>query len=517
MSSYDSKEMNLRDFWRTLTRRSSVVIVALVATVAPAITLSLLQAPIYEASARMLLQTSQSSTLFGDNGQSPTKANLVNNEIQVVEGEVVFQRVKTDLGLTADPPRATGAPFGDTDVVIVTVSSSDPVTAAALANAYVDAYVNTKRSQAIGNLVAGSKVLQQQITALQDQIDAVDVTIAASATDDDTTAEAQRRVLVDQQTLFKQKIDQLQVDAALTTGGAQLVRPAEEPTDPAEPNPVKTALLAIAVGLILGVGAAFVLDYIDDSVRDATELTKLGNGLPVLAMVPGVSAPDKRPIALSRPNDVAVEAYRTLRTNLQFMGVERMMQVFEVTSSLPGEGKTTTAANLAVVLSQAGSSVVLIDADLRKPRVHQMFAIEEKEGLTDALVGSQFGLIVRKIDENLCVITAGAMQPNPSEMLGSNRMRSVIEELKLRFDYVIIDSAPVVAVNDSVALARHVDAVILVSQLGRTKSPQVAEAVRLLEQVSAPLIGFVVNRAKASDVAGGTGYGYGYEYATAAH
>ncbi|MCU1366362.1 MAG: lipopolysaccharide biosynthesis, partial [Ilumatobacteraceae bacterium] len=271
----------------------------------------------------------------------------------------------------------------------------------------------------------------------------------------------------------------------------------------------------IAVGLILGVGAAFVLDYIDDSVRDATELTKLGNGLPVLAMVPGVSAPDKRPIALSRPNDVAVEAYRTLRTNLQFMGVERMMQVFEVTSSLPGEGKTTTAANLAVVLSQAGSSVVLIDADLRKPRVHQMFAIEEKEGLTDALVGSQFGLIVRKIDENLCVITAGAMQPNPSEMLGSNRMRSVIEELKLRFDYVIIDSAPVVAVNDSVALARHVDAVILVSQLGRTKSPQVAEAVRLLEQVSAPLIGFVVNRAKASEVAGGTGYGYGYEYATA--
>ncbi|MCU1392766.1 MAG: lipopolysaccharide biosynthesis [Ilumatobacteraceae bacterium] len=514
MSTYDTKEMNLRDFWRTITRRSWVVAVALVATVAPAVALSLLQAPIYEASARMLLQTSSNDSLFSTSTQSNTNANLVNNEIQVVEGEVVYQRVKKDLGITEDPPRASAASFGDTDVVIVTVSSGDPVTAAALANAYVDAYINTKRSQAVASLVAASDELQTKISELQTQIDGLDQQINASSTDDDTTLEAQRRVLVDQQAQFNQRIDQSQVDAALSSGGAQLVRPAEEPTDPSEPDPIKTALLAIAVGLIIGVGAAFVLDYVDDSVRDAGELTRIGNGLPILALVPATNAPDKRPIALSRPNDVTVEGYRTLRTNLQFMGVEKLMQVFEVTSSLPGEGKTTTAANLAVVLSQAGSSVVLVDADLRKPRVHQMFNIEEREGLTDALIGSDFGLIVRKIDDNLCVITAGAMQPNPSEMLGAQRMRGVIEELKLRFDYVIIDSAPVVAVNDSVALARHVDAVILVTQLGRTKSPQVAEAVRLLEQVSAPLIGFVVNRARASDVAGGTGYGYGYEYTT---
>lgn len=506
------KEMNLRDFWRTLTRRSWVIAVALVATVAPAIGLALLQEPVYEASARMLLQTTTTSSIFGDSVQTNTNDNFVNNEIQVVEGEVVFQRVKSDLGLTEDPPHATGAAFGNTDVVVVTVRSGDPVTAAALANAYVDAYINTKRSQAIASLVAAGEELQAKITDLGDQITALDTQINASPDDDDTTAQAQRRVLVDQQALFKQRIDQSQVDAALTGGGAQLVRPAEEPTDPSEPNPVRTALLAIAVGVLLGVAAAFVLDFIDDSVRDSAELTKIGNGLPILALVPAATAPDKRPIAMSKPNDVSVEGYRTLRTNLQFMGAEKLMQVFEVTSSLPGEGKTTTAANLAVVLSQAGASVVLIDADLRKPRVHQVFDIQEREGLTDALVGAEYGLIVRKIDENLCVITAGALQPNPSEMLGSQRMRGVIEELKLRFDYVIIDSAPVVAINDSVSLSRHVDAVILVTQLGRTKAPQVAEAVRLLEQVSAPLIGFVVNRAKASELAGGTGYGYGYGY-----
>ena len=508
MSVGERPAMTLRDYWRVIIRRSWIVIAAIIATAAPAIALSLRQSSIYQADADMLIRTLPGESVFGSGQQTINPDRLVQNEISVLEGDEVFARLKQNLGLADDPPGVSGSGFTDADVITVSVESGDPQTAATLANAYVNAYIDVKREQAVNGMVAASVELQTKITDLQSQIDALDVQIGASSTDDDSNAETDRRSLVDQQALFRQRIDQLQVDAALSAGNAQLVRPAEAPIKPIKPTPVRTAMLASVVGLLLGLGAAFLIDHLDDSVRNADDLARLGADVPVLASVPNVTGRDNRPLSISEPENPAVEAYRNLRTNVQFLGIERKMRSIQVTSTRPGEGKTTTAANLAVVLSQTGSTVVLVDADLRKPDLHRVFAVDGSNGLTNNLAGDPMELTIQRITEQLWVIVGGPVPPNPSELLSGRRMDAFAEELARRFDYVIIDSAPLLAVSDAAALSRHVDGVLLVAQSKRVTLPQLRESLATLDRVGAPLLGIVMTRAKIDTQVTGE-----YEYA----
>jgi capsular exopolysaccharide synthesis family protein len=268
-------------------------------------------------------------------------------------------------------------------------------------------------------------------------------------------------------------------------------------------------MLAAVVGLLLGLGAAFLIDHLDDSIRNAEDLARLGPDVPVLAMVPNLSGRDNRPLAMSDPENPAVESYRNLRTNVQFLGIERQMRSIQVTSTRPGEGKTTTAANLAVVLSQTGANVVLVDADLRKPDLHRMFAVDGSNGLTNNLAGDPMELTIQRITDQLWVIVGGPVPPNPSELLSGRRMDAFAEELSRRFDYVIIDSAPLLAVSDAAALSRHVDGVLLVAQAKRVSLPQLREGLATLDRVGAPLLGIVLNRAKIDSKVTGE-----YEYGT---
>ena len=193
---------------------------------------------------------------------------------------------------------------------------------------------------------------------------------------------------------------------------------------------------------------------------------------------------------------------------MQFLGFDTALKAIQVTSAMPGEGTTTTAVNLAVVLAQAGNRVALVDADLRKPRVHNVFALSPMYGLTNTLLGDPVDLAITQADEHLWVLPSGSVPPNSSEMLGGRRLQAVIEELKTQFDYVVIDSAPVLPVSDAIALSRQVDGVLVITQAGRTSAPQVHQTLAGLEQVSAPVLGVVLN--KASSRQSGAGYQYGY-------
>lgn len=514
MSAADRPEMTLRDYWRVIVRRRWIVVIGVLATTIPATALAMIQEPVYEASAQMLIRSLPGESLFGsDYTGYVDPERVVQNEISVLEGEVVYARVKQNLGLTDDPPGASGASSDASDLITVSVQSGDPDTAAELANAYIQAYIDTKRTQAVNGLATAGNELQTKITEFQTQIDSIDGQISDSA-GDTAALESQRRALLDQQGVFKETLNKLQVDSALSSGNAELVAPALSPLDPVAPNPKRTAMLALVVGLLLGLGAAFLIDYLDDSIRTPDDIAKLGGELPVIAVVPIDQPPDHRPIAISRPDDFAVESYRTLRTNVQFLGLERDVRVVQITSALPGEGKTTTATNLAVVIAQTGNSVVLVDGDLRKPRVHRVFGIDGTFGLTDNLVGEAVDMTVQTVNDHLAVIVSGRVPPNPSEMLSGRRMDAFIDELKGRYDYVIVDSAPTLAVSDSVALSRHVDGVLIVVQAGRASLPQLRQTVAALEQVSAPILGVVLNKAnpKRTNDDDGSSYGYGYQY-----
>jgi capsular exopolysaccharide synthesis family protein len=275
---------------------------------------------------------------------------------------------------------------------------------------------------------------------------------------------------------------------------------------------VRNGILALLLGLTLGVGAAFLIEFLDDSIKTKDQLERLSGGLPVLALLPTVddwkSGSEPRLVALSDPSSPAAEAYRSLRTSLQFLGIDRAPRVFQVASANTGEGKTTTTANLAVVLARSGQRVVMVDCDLRRSRLHQFAGLSEEVGFTSVFVGNvALADAVQQVAgvENLFLLAAGPRPPNQSELLGSQRTAEIFAQLQDSFDVVVVDCPPVLPVTDASALSAWVDATIVVARAGLTPRTDFRRALELLRQVGAPLVGTVLNEVEAAD-------GYGYRY-----
>jgi capsular exopolysaccharide synthesis family protein len=490
--------MTLRDYGSVVARRKWVVIFAVLIATVIAVALTALQTPIYSASSDVLVQPRGQDGFFENQSSYVDPERAIETEIQVIEGQEVNQRVQDNLGLPELPPGASASAVGFTDVISISVTDANAANAAALADAYAVAYIEVRREQSVNELLAVSSEVQVAIDDIQSELD----TLA----DDDP----RRQALVNQLTNFNTTLDQLRVDTSLRTGGVAIVRSATVPTAPIEPTPARTTVLAAVVGLLIGLGAAFLLDYLDDKVRSENDLEVLVEH-PVLAVVPIDPPPDNRPIAISEPGHVAVEAYRGLRTNVQFLGLDQPISVIQITSSMAGEGKTTTSANLAVVLAQAGHRVALVDADLRRPRIHDVFDVPQAPGFTDLLLGAEAKTLVNFVEveagSRLSVYTSGAVPSNPSELLSGRRTRQLLAEMGAHYDYVIVDSAPILPVSDSVALAGAVDGVIVVAQAGRVSDVNVAGTVERLSRVSAPVLGLVLNQASKSASVGAYSYG----------
>lgn len=216
-------------------------------------------------------------------------------------------------------------------------------------------------------------------------------------------------------------------------------------------------------------------------------------------------------ITIQDPKSPIAESYRTLRTNIQFSSFDKKLQSIVITSSGPGEGKTTTSCNLAVVMAQTGSKTILIDCDQRKPSVHKSFKLSNEVGLSDFLVGSvEFEEVTRDSGvENLTLITSGTRPPNPSELLSSKKMRDFIEGLKEEYEYIIIDSPPIVAVTDAQLIASFADGSLLVTSSGEVEREAAMRSKELLDKVNSKILGVVLNKLEVSEKGY---YGYYYQY-----
>lgn len=199
------------------------------------------------------------------------------------------------------------------------------------------------------------------------------------------------------------------------------------------------------------------------------------------------------------PRSLSAEAYRSLRTSIKFSSVDNPVKTIVVTSSVMAEGKSTVSGNLAYILSQDGARVLVIDCDLRKPSIHYNFFVSNSEGLTDALIGSSdLKSVVKKVDDSLYVITSGTIPPNPSEILGSKAMQELLEELSINFDYIIMDTPPVLPVTDALLLAAKADATLMVVKARKTKEKMVKQTYDQLMEVRANVIGTVLNECDKS-------------------
>ncbi|HEX2119264.1 MAG TPA: polysaccharide biosynthesis tyrosine autokinase [Acidimicrobiales bacterium] len=502
MAAEQEGELGLQDYVQVLRRRKGTIALAVLLVTVPTVVLSLLQTPKYAGRAELLLLPRSSETLFDpDSGIRNDPNREVQNEIRILTSQPVRAAVRAELG---SAPKVSATPDGQTDVIRVTAKDADPRRAATLANAYANAYIEYRRKQAVDDVLAASQQVQTKITDLQKQIDAA-------------PAGAPRDSLVQAQALFKQKLDQLQVDGALKRGGAQLVTPASVPTNPVSPQPVRSGLIALTLGLILGVGVAFLREFLDDSIKSKDEFERVAPGVPVLGLIPVVGAwrGKETPymVSIADPTSPAAEAYRTLRTSIQFIALDQPMRTLQVTSANPQEGKTTTLANLAVALARSGSTVAIVCCDLRRPRVHEFFGLTNDVGFTSVLLGKVplAGAMQDVPDQaRLSLLASGPLPPNPSELLASKRTVEVLGSLQAEYDIVLVDAPPVLPVTDALVLSGRVDATLLVAVAGATTRKEAARAVELLHQVDAPLVGAVLN---GVDTEGSYGYAYhSYRY-----
>lgn len=355
------------------------------------------------------------------------------------------------------------------------------------------------------------QTLGLQISSLESQVQSIRDEIEGLRADGYELLNQQRLRLTDRQADFQSREAEIRIDASLATGSARIVKPALPPSSPDSPQPLKNALVGLVAGLLLGMAVAFLRDYFDDSIKSPNDLAKLEREPSLLAVVPAVPTKHGRSVGIAQPGSLAVEGFRSLRTTVQFLGVDRQMRVLEVVSAQPDEGKTTVASNLAVVLSQSGNRVVLVDGDLRAPRIDRIFAVDRSRGLTDNLAGESLDVTLQPVSEHLTVLVAGPTPDNPSDLLSGKRMRAVLDELRLRFDFVVVDSAPVLSVSDGLTIAQYVDGVVVVAQSARTTVTPLDQALAMLEQVGAPVLGVVLNRVRPRD-ARADNYTYGSEY-----
>nr|WP_083360941.1 polysaccharide biosynthesis tyrosine autokinase [Arthrobacter alpinus] len=448
--------MELRDYLLIL-RRSWITIVAL--TLAGLLIgglASILTKPVYSAGTQLFVATQNSGSVQDlQTGNSFIQAR-VSSYVKTATTPTVLQPVIDTLGLTETPQKLASRVSASSDLktvlINISVEDSSPVQAAAIAQGVANSLIKA--------------------------------------------------------------VDNLETP---TAGGVSPVRvsvvtPAIAPVSPSAPNTKINLALGLIVGLALGIAAALLRATLDTRVRTERDLTQITQA-PVLGGI--VFDPDaaKDPlVSAASIHSQRSESFRQLRTNLQFAHVSHKSKTVLVTSSLPGEGKSTTATNLAISMAESGQSVALVDADLRRPMVATYLGLESQAGLTTALIGqADVQDLMQPWGQNeLHVLTAGRIPPNPSELLGSTEMKQLILRLEKAFDSVVIDAPPLLPVTDAAVLAQQVGGVVLVVGCHTAKRPQVEKAIATLELVNADVLGVVLNRlpTKGPDAYSYSYYGY---------
>jgi succinoglycan biosynthesis transport protein ExoP len=526
-----ASEPDLRDYLQVLRRRKFVIALSVAAVFGVALATSYLQTPMYAATAKLLLKPRSSQSVFANQAQGyvdPVRS--VETEIEVIKTEPVQDIVRNKIG--SAPPVQVRA-VGRTDLLTIRAVNTVAARASLIANTYAAGYIEFRRDQSLDQFSAASEEIQTKITQLQQQVDSLGSTTAnlpacvnpattPEACSQRSTAEAtvtaRRTTLLSQLGLFQQTLDQLAVDASVASGSAQLVTPASTPTVPFAPTPRRNAMLGLFLGLLLGVGLAFLVDYLDDSIKGKEDLDRAVPGVGVIGLIPQV--PDwkakerSKVVSLSDPTSPTAEAYRILRTSIQFLGIERQTRVIQMTSASAQEGKTTTLSNLAVAFASSGLRTVVVCCDLRRPRLHQFFGLDNAVGFTSVLLGNvALSKALQPVpgQDRLLVLASGPLPPNPAELLSSSRAADLLRNLAGQADVVLIDCPPVLPVTDSIVLSQRVDATVLVVSAGTTSRKAAHRAAEMLHQVNAPLIGAVLNGVTAE-----SGYdGYASRYYTA--
>jgi polysaccharide biosynthesis transport protein len=465
----------------------------------------------YEATTTLIVGQSL-STVNPDISQLLASQRLSETYSRLATTRPILDKVIDRLGLATNATDlrrdiSASAPT-DSTLLAISASADSPARAADLANTIAEELV-AAAPELSGLEEDVQDFVANELRATQAEIEATAGDVAALLEIPERTPgqEAQLNSLQARLTSLRSSFATLVAFAS--TGAANIltvVEPAVPPDEPVWPRPLLNAGLASVLAALIVILIILVAAYFDEGIRDA-DLVREVLDLPTLAMVPRMPGDRGRSeiyrlSMLVLPKSVASEAYRTLRANLDFTSVDEPLGAIMVTSASSQEGKTVTAANVAVAFAQDGRKVLLVDGDLRKPGVHDIFNTPNARGLSDLLRPGGPGwktLVVQTEEPNLQLLTTGPLPPNPAEVLGTQRMGTIIDELKAAHDLVIIDSPPLLPVVDAALLSKHVDGTIIVVDARRTRRDAARRAREALERAGAKTLGVVVNRLRGGE------------------
>ena len=514
MQEQPANASSLRDHLRVVRRRKWIVLSVAVLVPAAAILFSLQQPKLHEASAEVLLSRQNIAAALTDTPDatlSQDAERLVETQASVARVPRVAARVLEKVGVEDRTPQdfldsSSVSPQRNADLLEFTVTDRSPELAIRLATEYARQFTTYRRELDTTALRRAREELDRRLTDLELN-DERGTPLYAS---------------------LVEKEQQLRTMEALQTANAFVIRSANEASQ-VQPRPIRNAILGLALGLVLGIALAFLWEALDTRVRSADEIAEQ-LGLPLLARVP---APPRqlrkanRLVMLADPKGTHAEAFRMLRTNLEFANLQREARTIVVTSSVEEEGKSTTAANLAVAYARAGKRVALVDLDLRRPFLTRLFDVDATwPGLTNVALGhvplhaAMRWIAVAPspprgpstnghgpVEDVLELLPTGPLPADPGEFVASGVLADILTELASQVDIVLIDAPPLLHVGDVMTLSARVDAVLLVTRMNVVRRPMLAEVRRILESSPAAVLGFVVTGAHLEE-----GYSYGGYY-----
>jgi capsular exopolysaccharide synthesis family protein len=455
--------MELRDYIRVLRRNWLFIVVMTLVGLLAAGTFSMLQTPEFQSTAKVFVSTSGGGSVAELQQGSAFAQQRVRTYADLVSTSMVIDPVIDEIGLELTAEQlassiSTSVP-ANTSIIEISVRDSDPALSAQIATA-----------------------LSESLTVTVDRIE--------------TTSTA---------------ADEAQSPVRLT-----LVQPAAVPQRAVSPNIPLNLSLGGLLGLAAGIAFAVLREVLDTRIRNEHDVQSVTDHTIIGGIVFDPKAKERPLIVQADPRSPRSESFRSLRTNLQFLDADQAHRTFVVTSSVESEGKSTTTANLAITLAETGLRVLLVDADLRRPKMSLYMGIEGAVGLTDVLIGrvTLQDAVQRWGDQQLFLLPAGTIPPNPSELLGSRSMVEVVKNLHETFDVVLYDAPPLLPVTDAAILTRSVGSALVIAAAGRVHKSQLAGALSTLENVGGRVAGIIMTMlpTKGPDAYGQQRYGYGYGY-----
>ena len=499
-----------------------IILAALIAGVS-AFFISREMTPVYNATTSVLVNEAPSSqsvdytTMLLNQQITTTYAQMLTKRPVL---DLVIQQLKLPLDDVTLAKMITVTPVTSTQLINITVASTDPTLAANIANTLVTVFSQQINDLQASRFATSKDNLQARMTDLQTEINTLDAQ-AKAATDPLQVSQLEAKVTDDRQmyTGILTSYEQVQLTQDQTTSTISQIEPAVTPTIPVSPKVLQNTLLAAVVGMLLAIGIVFAIEMLDDTVKTPDEITHQ-LGLPVLAAIMHFNNTGDKPVTELTPRSPTSESFRTLRTNVQYAAVDRPLRTIMVTSAGPEEGKTTIVTNLAIVMAQSGKRVTIIDGDLRRPSIHRRTGVNNQVGLSFLFMQPKMilnGALQKSRIPGVSVITSGNIPPNPSELLGSQKMDQILEKVKEESDIILIDTPPALVVTDASVLAPQVDGVLIVVRPGVTKLAAAKQTVEQLHRVGANIFGVVLNNLDLNRSKYGHYYARKYRYYSAYH